>query len=609
MTDSSYAAPLEDLRFALESVAGLDTLLTYDAYSSYDAETLQAVLAEAGKFAAERIAPLNHSGDREGCKLEGDTVRLPQGFREAYQDFARQGWNAAPFPADFGGQGLPYAIGAALQEIWHGANLSFALTPLLTQSAVHLLMYYGTAWQQKVILPKLVSGEWSGTMCMTEPQAGSDVGANRATAIAQPDGSYRLKGTKIFISAGEHDKTENILHLVLARLPDAPEGTKGLSLFLVPKFLINEDGSLGARNDLRAVSLEKKMGMHASPTAVMAFGDNEGAVATLIGEPHEGMKAMFVMMNSARIGVGIEGLGVAEAASQTARRYAAERVQGRAAASDSKQSVTIDQHRDVQRMLHWMEAHVQGLRALSLYTNRQIDTITASGKPEETKQAKQRLDLLTPIVKAHTTGKAFAIASEAVQVHGGIGYIEETGAAQYLRDVRVTMIYEGTNGIQALDLAQRKLPVEEGMVMSALIDDMTATAATLDKLNDYRLLPLGYALAKSIKHLLDASRHMLVQVEVTANNRKGKAPATASAVPYLELCGLVLQGWLLAQQALYAAEMEKLGDKGGYSDSFLAGKIAVARFFMLDCLLDTAALHERVLLGEDALVDPGPGST
>lgn len=607
MNDTLYTAPLDDIRFALESVAGLKATLAYPMHRNHDGEVISAILSEAARFAETRLAPLNHSGDREGCSLKDDAVQLPQGFREAYHAFVEQGWNAAPFPAEFGGQGLPYSVGAALQEVWHGANLSFALTPLLNQSAVHLLMYYGDDWQREVVLPKLISGEWSGTMCMTEPQAGSDVGANRAQAIPQPDGTYRLKGNKIFISAGEHDATANIVHMVLARLPDAPEGTKGLSLFMVPKFLINADGSLGARNDLRAVSLERKLGMHGSPTAVMAFGDENGAVATLIGEANEGMKAMFVMMNSARIGVGIEGLGIAEAASQTARRYAASRVQGRAAASAEKAPVTIDQHRDVQRMVAWMDAHTQGLRALSLFTNRQIDIITASDKDADIKQAKSLLDLLTPVVKAHTTNTAFAIASEAIQVHGGLGYVEETGVAQYLRDVRVTMIYEGTNGIQALDLALRKLPIEEGRAMSDLIEEMTQTAATLDNLNDYRLLPLGYALAKAIKHLRDASRHMLVQVQLTANNDKGTAPATASAVPFLELFGLTLQGWLLAREALHAAEIEKDEDKGGYAPDFLTRKIMLARFFVLDCLLDTAALHDRVLLGENNLVDPGPG--
>jgi len=607
MPDATYITPLDDLRFALESTASLDELLALPAYADFSADVVQAILTEAARFAESELSPLNFSGDREGCKLTDGKVRLPSGFVQAYQHFTAQGWNAAPFPVEFGGQGLPYCVGAALQEIWHGANLSFALTPLLTQSAIHLLMHYGTEWQQEHILKKLVSGEWCGTMCMTEPQAGSDVGANRAQALPQNDGTYRLKGNKIYISAGDHDAAANIIHMVLARLPDAPEGTKGLSLFMVPKFLINPDGSLGAANDLHPVSLEHKLGMHASPTAVMAFGDNGGAHATLIGEPHQGMKAMFIMMNSARIAVGMEGLGIAEAASQKARRYAAERVQGRAASTNSKQAVTIDQHRDVQRMLAWMESHTHALRALSLYTNRQIDTIATSQDEQKVKAAKARLDMLTPVMKAHTTNTAFAIASEAIQVHGGLGYVEETGVAQHLRDVRVSMIYEGTNGIQALDLALRKLPMGDGDVMYGFIQDMNATADALYDMTDYRLMPLGEALKKSVEHLQEASRLMLAQIARGDTNTEGKAPATASAVPFLQLFGLTLEGWLLAQQAHYLATLETRDDKGGYSAAFLARKLELARFFILDILLETQTLYQRVQLGETNLVDPGPG--
>jgi alkylation response protein AidB-like acyl-CoA dehydrogenase len=589
MADAPYIAPLEDLRFALECSAGLHAIL---AGGEYSAEVMDAVLNEAARFAENELSPLNFSGDREGCRMENGCVKLPAGFVNAYTRFIEQGWNAAPFPIAYGGQGLPHCVGAALQEIWHSANLSFALIPLLTQSAIHLLMHYGSDWQKEMILSRLVSGQWCGTMCMTEPQAGSDVGANRAQALPQPDGSYRLKGNKIFISAGDHDAAENIIHMVLARLPDAPAGTKGLSLFMVPKFLINEDGSLGAANDLHPLSLEHKMGMHASPTAVMAFGDNNGAHATLIGEPHQGMKAMFIMMNAARIAVGMEGLGIAEAATQKAVRYAAERVQGRATASTSKEAVSINQHRDVQRMLMWMESHTHALRALSLYTNSQIDNAATS------EQAKARVDMLTPVVKAHTTSLAFAIASEAVQVHGGLGYVEETGVAQHLRDVRVTMIYEGTNGIQALDLALRKLPTENGAVMHSLINDMRHTTDTLSVATDTRLKAIGHGLADAITYLEKASHSMLEQLAVTTGNQEGKAPVTASAVPFLTLFGLVLEGWLLAQQAQHAATAP-----AGYSPAFLVRKIALAQFFAQDVLLDTHALHQRVLLGERLFVE------
>lgn len=592
MANADYTAPLDDLRFALESTAQLPKLLGTDRYSSFDLDTITAVLTEAARFAESELAPLNRPGDHEGCRLINGEVKLPAGFAVAYARFVEQGWNAAPFPAEYGGMGLPNCVGAALQEIWHGSNLSFALTPLLTQSAIHLLLHYGTPWQQQVILPKLVSGQWCGTMCMTEPQAGSDVGANRAQALPQDDGSYRLKGTKIFISAGDHDAAENLIHMVLARLPGAPEGTKGLSLFMVPKFLLNADGSLGTRNDLHPVSLERKLGMHASPTAVMAFGDREGAYATLIGEPHQGIKAMFVMMNAARIAVGMEGLGIAEAASQKARRYATERVQGRASASADAKPVTIDRHRDVQRMLAWMEAHTQALRALSLYINRLIDDAATGDE-----KARARIDLLTPVMKAHTTNTAFAIASEAVQVHGGLGYVEETGAAQYLRDVRVSMIYEGTNGIQALDLALRKLPAQNGEPMQLLLAEMRQTANALNS----EFPALGKAFEEAIGHLEMASEDMRKQVMLTQSNNEGNAPASASAVPFLQLFGLVTEGWLLAQQALHALMLEQSGNSA-YSPAFLARKQALARFFLLDILLETAALQRRVALGESALL-------
>ena len=600
MADAAYIAPLEDIRFALSCTAKLPHLMKFSAYHEFNDDVINAALDEAARFAQSELSPLNFSGDRQGCRLENDEVKLPEGFVQAYKHFVAQGWNAAPFPAEYGGQGLPFCVSAALQEIWHGANLSFALTPLLTQSTIHLLMHHGTPWQRQHILPKLVSGEWCGTMCMTEPQAGSDVGANRAQALPQPDGSYRLKGNKIFISAGDHDAAENIIHMVLARLPDAPEGTKGLSLFMVPKILLNEDGSLGTANDLHCVSLEHKMGMHGSPTAVMAFGDNEGAYATLIGAPNEGMKAMFIMMNSARIAVGMEGLGIAEAASQQARRYATERIQGRATASSSKKAVTIDQHRDVQRMLAWMESHTHALRALSIFVNQQIDISSNSKNTDEAKQAQATIDLLTPVMKAHTTQLAFDIASEAIQVHGGLGYIEETGIAQQLRDIRVAMIYEGTNGIQALDLAMRKLPMQNGQVIERYIKTISDTAQLMRSSDDGMLKIMGNTLAASATHLQDATRAMLKQVAHTASNSNGEAPATASAVAYLRLLGLVTEGWLMAEQALYAkAPANQCATQ--FSQEFLAHKLYLAQFMLRDILLETETLEKRVKLGEEVI--------
>jgi len=601
VTESLYRAPADAIAFTLETIAGLESLLSLPTYRDFSPELVNSILAEAAKFAEGELSPLNRSGDRQGCKLNSDgSVSLPDGFETAYQRFVEGGWNAAPFPADHGGMGLPAAVNSALQEMWHGANLSFALIPLLTQSGVHVLSAYGNDWQKSTVLPKLVSGEWSGTMCITEPQAGSDVGASRTVATPASDGTYRIKGSKIFISAGEHEASGNIIHLVLARLPDAPAGTKGLSLFLVPKLLINADGSLGARNDLRAVSLEHKLGMHGSVTAVMSFGDNEGAIGTLVGQPNEGIKAMFVMMNAARIGVGLQGLGIAEAAAQVARRYAEERVQSRAVASAENKPVAIIHHPDVQRMLGNIESHTQGLRALAAYMG-SLQDIAAAGTDEKAKKlAQARVDLLTPVMKSHTTQKAFDIASETIQIHGGMGFIEETGVAQFLRDVRVTMIYEGTNGIQALDLVLRKLAMDDGETLAGLLDEINALAARLKTNNDYRLLRIGGALAAGAEDLKAAGQSILTQVYRTQSNTAGDAPAAASAAPFLTLFGLVMQAFLLAKGAEAAAVKLEQGN-AAYSADFLNRQIGLAEFFTTDPLLDTASLRERVRMGNLAV--------
>ena len=598
---AAYQAPLQDLRFNLKEICELESaLLSLPPYGDFSIDLIDSVLDEAARFGTEVIAPLNRSGDLEGCELKADgTVVLPKGFAAAYQSFVAQGWNAAPFPAEATGQGLPFAVATGIQEIWHGANLSFALMPLLTHSAVHLLLHYGTEFERTYILPKLVSGEWTGTMCMTEPQAGSDVGAVRAMATPQADGSYRLKGSKIFISCGDHDASANIIHMVLARVPDAPEGSAGLSLFMVPKILVNPDGSLGAKNDVKAVSLEHKLGMHATPTAVMAYGDAGGAYASIVGKPGEGLKNMFLMMNAARLAVGLEGLGIAEAATQAAETYAAERVQGRV----DRKPATIDKHPDVIRMLRFMRSHTAALRGLALYTGRLLDLSAYHTDEIKRREAKQRLDLLTPIVKAHTTSLAFTIASESIQVHGGLGYIEETGVAQFLRDVRVAMIYEGTNGIQALDLAHRKLPMEGGQVVQTMIEEMKTVATSLTASNDYTLMPLGKAFAVALDHLQEATRSILLQVQHTQHNTKGEAPSSASAVPYLTLLGLCVEGWLMGQAAL------KTKTASGYSAAFLEAKLLDARFMLLDTLLDCSSLKARVLLGDSNIRDSGPGST
>lgn len=603
MTDSPslYQAPVSALKFTLEAIASPDSTRQLAPYGEFSEDLVDGILQGAATFAEERLAPLNRSGDLQGCEIDSaGKVTLPAGFRDAYRSFVEDGWHSAPFAAKHGGMGVPAALNAALQEIWHSANLSFALIPLLTQSAVHVLAEYGDDWQKQTILPKLVSGEWSGTMCLTEPQAGSDVGAARTRAEPHGDGSYRIKGSKIFISAGDHDASDNIIHMVLARLPDAPEGTKGLSLFLIPKRMVHQDGSLGAHNDLHAVNLEHKLGMHGSPTITLALGDKDGAIGYLLGEPHQGMKAMFVMMNSARLAVGLEGLGIAEAATQTARRYAEERIQGRRTSSTDKSSVSIDQHPDVQRMLAFMESHTQALRALSAFAASAADT--ASFHPDETtrRKAQARLDLLTPLAKAHTTNLAFTLASEAIQVHGGAGYIEETGVAQYLRDIRVAMIYEGTNGIQALDLAMRKIGGDDGAALAALLSEIETLAVTLGNQHDYRLLPLGNQLSTAVAHTRQAGESLLAQIYRTQNNHEGDAPAAVSAVPFLTLLGLLLEAYLLAKGAEHAASLEKQGDTR-FSKAFLAQQIGLARFFLSDTLLDTASLRERVANGNLAL--------
>lgn len=607
MAARTYIAPLDDMRFALATHGNLHNAREWEIFASFDDGLIDAIMNEAATFAQDKLSPLNAQGDLEGCRVDGGQVHVPQAFIDAYRAFVAGGWNAAPFPQHVGGQGLPQPVAAMVSEMWHGANVSFALCPLLTQSAVHLLMQAGSEWHQRVLLPKLVEGEWTGTMCMTEPQAGSDVGACRAQATPAGDGTYRIKGTKIFISCGDHDMSHNIIHMVLARLPDAPAGSAGLSLFVVPKFLVDEAGNMGTANDVRAVSIEHKMGMHASPTCVMAFGDGEGAIGTLVGKPGEGLKTMFTMMNSARLGVGLEALGIAEYACQLAHTYAAERIQSKPLASEKNASpVTIDQHGDVARMLRWITSHTQALRGLSAYVSALEDASLHHPDESARYHAKNRLDLLIPVMKAHTTATAFDITSHAMQVHGGLGYIEETGIAQLMRDVRVTMIYEGTNGIQALDLVHRKLPMEHGQVLARLIADMQKTAERLiatEGSAHYRLHPLGEALARSLRHLEDAARNMLLQVQRSLHNTEGDAPSGVSAHAFLTLLGLVTEGWLLAEQVLAAPAWEShhSGQQG-----FAAGKEATARFFLMDILLDTASLKERVLLGNTALYGHDP---
>ncbi|HRK96247.1 MAG TPA: acyl-CoA dehydrogenase family protein, partial [Rhodospirillales bacterium] len=454
---AAYRAPVSDMRFVINELAGFESVRALMDDADLTGDLVDAILEEADKFASGVLAPLNVVGDREGCVLENGVVRTPTGFREAYAQFTEGGWNGIHFAREHGGQGLPRLVSTAVSEMWTGANMAFGLCPMLTQAAADALARHGSDDLKQAYLPKLVSGQWAGTMNLTEPQAGSDLARVRTRAVPDSDGAYRISGQKIFITFGDHDLSENVIHMVLARLPDAPDGVHGLSLFLIPKFLVREDGSLGQRNDLRVVSLEHKLGINGSPTAVMAYGDNEGALGFLVGEENRGLELMFTMMNTARLAVGLEGIGIAERAYQDARAYALERVQGRAIGNDDPSPVPIAHHPDVQRMLMSMKSQTEAGRALAYAAAADTDIAERHPDPEVRRRHQRMVDLLTPVVKAWSTDVGIEVASTAIQVYGGMGYIEESGVAQHLRDARIAAIYEGTNGIQAADLACRKV--------------------------------------------------------------------------------------------------------------------------------------------------------
>ncbi len=527
-----YTAPLEDIRFTLRHIGGLDSLAELPGLEHLDTETVDLVLEEAARFARSELAPLDPVGDREGAVLVDGEVRTAPGFKEAYARFVEGGWNGLVFPEEWGGQNLPWLLNTAVAEMWNAANMTFELCPLLTQAAVEALLHHGTEDQKRIYLRRLVSGEWTGAMCLTEPQAGSDVGALRTRA--ERDGEiYRIRGQKIFITFGEHDMAENIVHLVLARLPGAPEGTKGISLFLVPKFLPDGNGRPGRRNDMRCIKLEEKLGIHASPTCVIAYGEEEGAVGWLVGEENAGMRCMFTMMNNARISVGIEGLGIAERAFRRALAYARERIQGR---RDGR-PVPILAHPDVRRMLLTMRAYTAAMRALCYLATAEVDRAARDADGERRRAAAGRVALLTPLVKAWCTDRACEITSLAVQVHGGAGFIEETGVAQHYRDVRITPIYEGTNGIQALDLAGRKLTIENGRLPWDLFAELRTELGALTRAG---LSDLAGSLAPALSTLERATREM---------QARGAEQRAAAATPYLQLFGQVLGGFLLARGA------------------------------------------------------------
>ncbi len=582
-----YQAPLDDIRFVLNELAGLDGISKLPGYGEATPDLVDTILKEAGKLAAEVLAPLNKTGDAEGCVLENGAVRTPKGFPEAYATFIEGGWNGLPFDPEYGGMGLPYLVSAAAFEIWQAANMAFAICPTLTQAAVELLTIHGSDELKAVFMEKLVSGAWSGTMDLTEPQAGSDLSRVRTKAVKDGGGdSYRITGHKIFITHGDQDLTENIIHMVLARTPDGAEGIKGLSLFVVPKFLVNDDGGLGARNDLRCVSLERKLGIHASPTCAMSFGDGDGAVGYLLGEENRGIEYMFTMMNNARLAIGVQGVGVAERAYQNARAYAADRVQG-----GGRDPVTIDHHPDVRRMLLSMRAQTEAIRALAYYAAAALDT--ARRHPDAAvRQRKQALvDLLIPVVKAWSTDTGIDVANTGIQVLGGAGYIEESGAPQFLRDVRIAAIYEGTNGIQAQDLAGRKVARDQGAAAKALIAEMQALDSDLGKKPGDDLEVIRSALVDAVAALSEATGWI---VETHPENPEAVA---AGAVCYLRLFGIAAGGWLMARAAV-AAENHL---SQGAEESFFTGKMVSARFFADHFLIQAPSLAATVTRGWSAV--------
>src|SRR5215475_7444574 len=475
---TTYRAPISDMKFVIDELAGLESLATLPGYEEVNSELTGTVLEEAAKIAGEVLAPLNKLGDERGASLTKEGVVAAEGFGAAYRQFVDNGWNGLGGDPEYGGQGLPGLVAAATVEMWNSSNMSFALCPLLTAGAMEAIKAHASDELKNRYLPKLVSGEWSGTMNLTEPQAGSDLSAVRTRAVPEGD-HYRISGQKIFITWGDHDMTENVVHLVLARLPDAPEGTRGISLFLVPKFLVGADGSPAARNDVQCASIEHKLGIHASPTCVMSFGDGEGAIGYLVGRENQGLAHMFTMMNEARQKVGLQGLGIAERAYQQAREYARERVQGRLPGRKSGDRVTIVHHPDVRRMLMTMKSQVEAMRAFGYVVAADIDLAHRHPDAAERRMRQDRVELLTPVLKGWCTELGVEIASLGVQVHGGMGYIEETGACQYLRDARIATIYEGTTGIQGGDLVGRKLATDQGAAMRMLVAEMRATEAEL----------------------------------------------------------------------------------------------------------------------------------
>ncbi|CAN7219981.1 acyl-CoA dehydrogenase [Brevundimonas sp. LjRoot202] len=583
----TYRAPVRDLIFTLTEVAGVDAVTATGAFPDYDPEVMSAVLEAAGQFSEGVLAPLNRVGDQKGSTYANGAVTAAPGFADAYRQFAEGGWTGLSAPAHAGGQQLPKALELAAYETVHAANMAFGLCPMLSLAAIEALEAVGTEAQKATYLTRLVSGEWTGAMVLTEPHAGSDLGALTATAIPNGDGTYALTGQKIFITWGDHDATDNIVHMVLARLPDAPPGPKGISLFLASKYLVRPDGTLGDRNTFRPVGVEHKLGIHASPTCVMAY---EGATAELVGQPNQGLAHMFVMMNAARLAVGVEGVGIAERAYQQALGYARERRQGRSAWTGEANAPIID-HPDVRRTLSVMKAKITAARAICLSTGVAADLARHAASEEDRRRWKAREDLFTPIAKAWSTDVGVEVASLGVQVHGGMGFIEETGAAQYYRDARIAPIYEGTNGIQAMDLVGRKLGQDGGQSAREVIADMKATLAVLPRL--YAGKPIE-RFANAIEAVEDATLWLLDR-KASAD---GAADVLAGADAYLKLMGDVVGGWMLAKGALAA---RTILDAGEGDPVWLEGRIALYEVYAANVLGHASSRLASVGQGGDLL--------
>lgn len=589
----AYRAPVSDIMFAMKTAADLPGLLQRGLYDGLDEETIRAVIEEAGKFGAEVLEPLNRVGDVQGSEVADGVVSTPEGWREAYQRFVEAGWASLPAPEEFGGQNLPQIVSMSVSEIWNATNLSFGLCPLLTQGAIDALIVGASDEIKAKYLPRMVSGEWTGTMNLTEPQAGSDLGHITTRAEPQGDGTYRITGTKIYITYGEHELSENIIHLVLARLPDAPEGTRGISLFLVPKYLVNDDGSPGERNDVFCSGLEHKIGIHASPTCTMKYGDNDGAVGYLVGEENRGLATMFIMMNAARLAVGIQGVAIADRAFQRARDYANERHQGRAPGGDSSEMVPIVEHPDIRRTLLTMESLTQAARAICLVTAREMDIAHRAATPEERAKGAARAALLTPIAKAFSTDIGCEVASLGVQVHGGMGFVEETGAGQYYRDARILPIYEGTNGIQAIDLVTRKLPLHDGALVKEYLADLKKIAIEVRASNRTEFGVTGQRLAEAVDALSEATEWVAQQLKARPE------AALASATPYLRLFGLTVGGCYLAKGAVAAL-------RNGQAGNVQSRHVSLARFFAETQLPIASGLAAGVITSADGVLSVPP---